>query len=219
MLDIEKGVMWMRFASDRLWMAVLVAIVGCAAPEASEPNPEILVVSSADSPLASNLPQNLPERKTETIFVEGEPQEITLNLYREDPIPVVTYYPDNLSVNSACSQEGCGVFFEWLEAQVHVFVPPAGTTFEELEMGVTGDRGLLASNGWQQREFNNSPSYPWETKNIQFYDSENNLLGSVHLGQSEGQVFRVTVVFPGDMGDGFAPRADMILKNLQVGAM
>lgn len=209
----------MRFGSDRLWIAVLLLIVGCTAPEASKPDSGNLVASSADSPLESNLSQNLPERKTETIFVEGEPQEITLELYQEDQIPVVTYYPDNLSVNSACSHEGCGVFFELLEAQVHVFFPPADTTFEELEMGVTGDRGLLASNGWQPREYSASTSYPWERKTVQFYDDEKNLLGSVHLGESEGRVFRVTVVFPGDMGDGFAPRADMILKNLQVGSM
>lgn len=216
----------MKFATDRLWMAGLVLIVGCTSPEASEPNPGSVAVSSVDSPLASNL----PERKTETVFVEGEPQEITLKLYQEDQIPVLTYYPDNISVRSACSHEGCGVSFELLQglsvsgsptdaplrARVHVFVPSAGTTLEELEAGVTGDGGVFAGKGWQQGVSSGSLSYPWEKKNMNFYHSEQNLLGSVHLGQSQGQAFRVTVVFPGDMGDGFAPRANVILNNLQV---
>ncbi|MDJ1180950.1 hypothetical protein PJF56_18995 [Roseofilum sp. BLCC_M91] len=216
----------MRFASDRLWLVGLILIMGCTAPEASEPNQESILVSSTEAQLASNL----PESKTETISVEGEPQEITLKLYQEDHIRVVTYYPENISVRSACSHEGCGVSFELLQglsvsalptdeplrARVHVFVPSANTTLEELEAGVTGDWGVFASNEWQQQPSNGSLSYPWETKNMNFFNYEKNLLGSVHLGESEGQVFRVTVVFPGDMGDGFAPRANVILNNLQV---
>ncbi|MDJ1173074.1 hypothetical protein [Roseofilum capinflatum] len=204
-----------KFLGDRLLGVGLVLMVGCSVPEASAPNPGSVAVSSAETSLVSDLPQT----KTETIFVEGEPQEITLKLYQQESIPVLTYYPENLMVNTACSDEGCGVFFEVPNAQVHVFFPPGEMTLEELEAGVTGDRGLLVSNGWQHQADYTEPEilvYPWMKKAIAFIHAEDNILGMVYLGQSQGQVFRVTLAYAGDMGDGFAPRAEIILRYLQV---
>lgn len=208
--------MMIGFLGDRLWIAGLVLMVGCSVPEASE-NPQASAVrASAEAPLVSNL----PETKRETILVEGEPQEITLKLYQQDYIPVLTYYPDSLTVNTACSDQGCGVFFEVPQAQVHVFVPPVQTTLQELEAGV--ELGLLVSNGWQQQATYTEPeilSYPWMKKAIAFTRYEDNILGMVYLGESQGRVFRVTLAYVGDMGDGFAPRAEMILRYLQVRSM
>ncbi|MDJ1180864.1 hypothetical protein PJF56_18545 [Roseofilum sp. BLCC_M91] len=203
--------MMSRFLGDRLWVVGLILMVGCSVPEASELPQGSVAVGSAEAPLVSDLPQ----MKTETILVEGEPQEITLKLYQQDFIPVLTYYPESLMVNTACGDEGCGVFFEIPNAQVHVFVPPVEMTLEALEASVTGDRGLLASNGWQHQADYTEPEilvYPWMQKAIAFTDYEDNILGMVYLGESQGQVFRVTVAYAGDMGDGFAPRAEIIRK-------
>jgi len=41
-------------------------------------------------------------------------------------------------------------------------------------------------------------------------------MGTVYIGESQGKAFRVTEHFPADFGDGFAPRASLILKHLQL---
>ncbi|WYL96503.1 MAG: hypothetical protein HEQ35_24260 [Gloeotrichia echinulata IR180] len=41
-------------------------------------------------------------------------------------------------------------------------------------------------------------------------------MGNVYIGQQNGKAFYVISQFPGEYGDGFSPRADLILQNLQV---
>ena len=57
--------------------------------------------------------------------------------------------------------------------------------------------------------------YRWAKEKIVFSKGKN-IVGNVYIGQQNDKVFYVISQFPGEYGDGFSPRADLILQNLQV---
>jgi hypothetical protein len=165
---------------------------------------------------------HLPATKPGTMVVEGESQDITLQLFSQPGVPLVTYYPDSLIAESICSGEGCGVWFypqATYEAEVHYFLPSGDPSIDDIDQAVTGDNGWLASNGWIASGEYTDPSYlayPWAQKVILFQGATAPVTGAIYIGEENGVAFRATVMFALEAGDGFAPIADMILSNTQI---
>lgn len=184
------------------------------------PAPDIAVSEELTSEAAISE-ETLPATKPGTVFIEGEPMEINLHLFTAPEMPLYTYYPEGMIAESTCYEESCSIIFTGFEdlARVAFFFPSAMTDLAEMEAMVMGPTGLVYENGWQiTGEYDEARylPYPWVKKMLTFVDPVNSALGSFYLGEANGRLFMVTVVFPAEFGDGFVPLANVIFENLQV---
>lgn len=164
--------------------------------------------------------------KTDTMSIEGEKTEITLKLYDEASQVFTTYYPENDFVTeSVSSGEGTSTRFYYnvtgtknKDVYLNVFLPNSATNLEQLEEWVTGKNGLVQSNRWKVVDQTQEVPYSWAKKKITFQQPQGgqNIIGEIYLGEAEGKVFYVITHYPAEYGDGFSPRANFILKELQI---
>lgn len=181
--------------------------------------------SSDRTPNSSTDSQSKPP--TKTVSDRWTQGKLTVKLYDQKAIPFTTYFPENdFVVESASSDEGTGVwFYSKVEgkkqelAYVHLFFPANSSTVAEMTKAVTGQRGLMETNKWTVRNRSQDVAYTWARERIDFdrpFNSQNNIMGTVYIGEHNGKAFRITEHFPADAGDGFAPRASIILQELQL---
>lgn len=167
-----------------------------------------------------------PRTKTDTISIEGEKSEVNLKLYDEVSPVFTTYFPEEAFVpESASSGEGTGTTFYYnvngtknQDVYVSVSFPTSPNNLEEVKKIVTGNGGLVQTNQWKVVEQTKEVPYSWAKEKMIFQKSQgsDNIVGEVYLGESEGKVFYVVNHYPAEYGDGFVPRSNLILKNLQV---
>jgi len=163
----------------------------------------------------------LPATKPVTVMVEGEPRAVTLQLYEQSGVPLVTYYPAAMSTAEACEVDGCFISFTYedLGAAVFFLLPAEAVVAADVEPYITGEEGLLAGNGWSvtgEHTQETALRYPWAKKMITFRSEETSAVGVAFLGELEGKAFAAVEVFPADAGDGFAPQAHAILSEIRM---
>jgi hypothetical protein len=204
--------------------AILLAIsFGCTTTFQNQVSPGNSVETTPPTTQTSyNSTTNRPATKTDTITVEGEKVPVTLRLYDQYSNLFTTYFPEkDFLAEGSSSGEGTGVRFianfggnRNDNAYVHVAFLNDFKTLDQLKSFVNGDKGLIASNKWQVVERTQEVPYAWAQEKIVFSQGKN-IVGNVYLGQQNGKVFYVITHYPVEYGDGFPPRADLILKNLQ----
>jgi len=160
----------------------------------------------------------LPERKTITLIVEGEPQPATFLLYQNPAYPLITYYPDSMDVEEFCDDDGCAIAFTNRSVgTATVFLFPAEvTTAAGMEPYITQ---VVSENDWQvngnydEGEF---LAYPWLRRIWVFQSEDWSVMGTAYFGEASGRGFGVLSVFPPDAGDGYAPRVGAMLDETQI---
>ncbi|PIG92961.1 hypothetical protein [Gloeocapsopsis sp. IPPAS B-1203] len=201
----------------------LLSITACSFPTIKNTNNSTSDINIRD--LAQDTQPTDTQKtptKTATIDIEGEQTTVSLQLYSH---PFFTTYPtqDFLS-ESVASGEGTAVWFyanfggtKNESAYVQFFFPGYAKTLDQLKQNwIEGENGLLASNGWQIIEVVGEVAYPWAKEKINFHQPEKNIIGTVYLGEAEGNAFYVVTHYPVEYGDGFVPRANVILQNLEI---
>lgn len=163
--------------------------------------------------------------KTDTISVEGEKSEVTLKLYDQARSAFTTYYPENDFIpDSDRIDEGTSAQFYFnagntlnKDVFVGMYFPTKPTTLEQLKQ-VAQERGLIQPNQWQQVNRTNDVPYSWAKEKIVYQrrGGSEPIQGEVYLGEADGKTFYVVTHYPAEYAEGFGPRADMILKNLDV---
>lgn len=169
-----------------------------------------------------NSTANRPATKTDSITVEGEKVPVTLRLYDQYSNLFTTYFPEKeFLAEGVSSGEGTGVKFianfggsKNENAYVQVAFLNDFTTLEQIRSFVNSKNGLLVSNAWQVVDRTQKVPYAWAKEKIAFSKGKNTV-GNLYLGQQNGKVFYVITHYPVEYGDGFPPRADLILRNLQ----
>ena len=166
-----------------------------------------------------------PSRKIDTMSVEGEKTEVTLKRYDQGSDVFTTYFPEkDFVAESRDFGEGTGAWFIYNVGErqnknvfVAMFFPAKATTLEQLKQ-VAQERRLLEANQWELVTRTKEVPYSWAKEKIVYKKrgSSQNLGGEVYVGEANGKAFYVITHYPAEYGDGFAPRADLILKNLQV---
>lgn len=166
-----------------------------------------------------------PTTKTAVISIEGEKTAIALRLYEEYKDLFTTYFPDkDFLPEGVSSGEGTGVRFianfggvRNNNAYVSVSFLNSLKNLGQLRRFVNSKSGLIAANKWRVISRTQNTGYPWAKEKIVFRQGRD-ITGRLYLGQRNGKVFYVITHYPVEYGDGFAPRADLILRNLQVGS-
>ncbi|WP_414566451.1 MULTISPECIES: hypothetical protein [unclassified Anabaena] len=203
---------------------LLLTFWGCTVTQSNQTSPGNST-GATPTPIQSsyNSKSDRPETKTATISIEGEETPINLRLYQEYSQLFTTYYPDEDFISEGVSSgEGTGVRFisnfdgnKNEDAYVSFSFLNSFQTLEQLRNFVNGASGLIASNGWQIVNQTQDASYPWSQEQIVFREGQD-ITGVIYLGEQNGKVFYAVTHYPLEYGDGFAPRADFILQNLQV---
>ena len=166
-----------------------------------------------------------PSTKTDIISIEGEKTQVTLKLYDKASGVFTTYYPEkDFIAQSRNLGEGTGTQFIYnvggrpnQNVFVALFFPTKATTLEQLKQ-VAQQRGLIQANQWQVVTQTPEVPYSWAKEKLVYKKrgSSQNLGGEVYVGEANGKAFYAVTHYPAEYGDGFGPRANLILKNLQV---
>lgn len=198
----------------------LLPVNACVA----QSNRPIISVSSPPSEVSTPVAQR-PETITTTLSVEGEPTEVELQLVDEASLPFTTYIPEGEFVEEvASSGDGSGVRFYFSptgtpneNAYLQIFFPTNAPDTATLRTELLGDQGLLAANGWEVIDRTPTTAYPWAEEQIVYEKttSEGAFTGTILIGKHQGKSFLAFTYYPVEYGDGFEPRASIILENIE----
>lgn len=212
-------------------IALSLTIASCgSSPQTQvqpDPNPTRSAIASANSGISDTNTAQPPDTKTETIYLEGEPYEITLQRFEDVAAPFTTYYAqDDIITDGVCSEEGCGFRFSAKTANnqpneaayLHFFFPQGSPSLASLrQMYITGKNSMMDRNpSWQTMEIlEDTEQYPWIQETTAFFDEETGAMGRIMLGRYNDQAIAIIEYMEGDYGDGFAPRFQTILENVE----
>lgn len=210
-------------------MAACVSASEKAVTKGTNSTTQTTATETSQSTQVAQTPPNTQQSRTKTdvISVEGEETEISLKLYDAASEVFTTYFPENDFVaESGGSGEGTGARFYFSAGgakneavYVHMFFPAQATSLEQIKKLVTQQGGLLQGNQWQVVNQTQEVPYSWAKEKITFYEqrtASEPIGGEVYIGESDGKAFYVITHYPAEYAEGFSPRADLILKNLQV---
>lgn len=208
----------MRFFALALVLALVLAL-GCAEPEPptppaspdAPPGPADTAAAAVPVPPAESFA--LPATLTDTLVVEGDPQPVTLRLVRVDEgaLPFATYIPEDLTPEAVASGEGQGHRFvmgnpaDAHHASLRLFVPAEGRGLGDPEAYARS----LAGEGVALEPMGDAA--PWVEAGYRWHAAGR--FGSVRAGTRNGRRFYVVEDVQEEMGDGFGPRAAMVLDH------
>jgi hypothetical protein len=212
---------------------LLAAVVACAPPSTQTPSasqdtqPESEASASDESsPEAQSYSEpSAPETKTAQISVEGETTEIELERFVSESSPFITYFPAEDFMPEAAGEskeEGDRFYFSPTgtpdqKAYVQIVFPEGASSSEDVKELVLGSKGLLVANNWDEVSQDSSSTYPWAVEEIVYEQNTEAEIytGVVYIGEQNGEAFYVVTHAPAEYGDGFNPRANIILENLE----
>jgi hypothetical protein len=224
-------------------LALVLSLGGCGDPADERPgasDPQPAAAPSADGgtggpatdgglddPVAAT---ERPERVTDSIAIEGMAETMELRLFRTPdgfPLPFSTYVPEDMDP-SADAAEGTTHFTAEFggarneDAFLHMYIFPEGTAAQEavaVMKGYKTSRGVPVSKGLEPiADDLPRPDLRWATEDAYrfLYESGNTwFTGTVGVGERDGRFYMIVRHFPQEYGDGFAPRAALILDRWQ----
>jgi hypothetical protein len=173
-------------------------------------------------PAEADAPAGRPAEQRRVVQIEGMDEEMRVVLYRAPdgfPIPFSTYVPDDFVPEETASGEGDAVAFvarfggyRNAEAAVRLIVAPPGMGREDMvamlrTLTAGMGAGLSATDDrlfdWSELEFRIEPR-PGRMEGIG---------GIAAVGERHGRSFVLIAHHPPEYGDGFAPRAGIILDE------
>jgi len=206
-----------------------VIVLGSVFGYVFSPRQQVIASSSVTAPKTMEISYSpksrKPTTKTAVIYIEGEKTAIALRLYDEYKNLFTTYFPhQDFLPEGVSSGEGTGARFianfggvRNNNAYVSISFLNSVKNLGQLRRFINSKSGLIAANKWRVISRTQNTAYPWAKEKIVFGQGRD-ITGTLYLGQQNGKVFYVITHYPVEYGDGFAPRADLILRNLQVGS-
>lgn len=218
----------------------LVPIAACASLNGlnfrQQPAEPIASTSPENSP-EQEPDKGRPDTKIITMNLEGTSTEVELTLFNQESIPFTTYYPTKDFVPEVLTtQTGTEVRLYFspagkkdTDAYVSFFLPNRDVSIEALQDWILGEQGMMVRNRWELVDRTDIVSYPWAEDKLIYQeamdfdtasatDSNTNpelVVGSVYIGQENGYTFYTLTHYPVEYGDGFEPRSNIVLENLQ----
>jgi hypothetical protein len=210
---------------------MLAATTACASLHSRESNfpglpPSPAASNSSTDASPSGPPDKVqPDSKIITMSLEGEASEVELKLFQHQALPFTTYYPAQaFTPEVRTSKDGVEVWFYFSptgvkdeNAYLSFFLPNRSTNVETMQNMILGDRGLLVDNQWELLDRTDIVSYGWAEEKLLYQHRKGGeqAVGAIYVGEEDGQAFYTLTHYPVEYGDGFEPRSNIILENLQ----
>jgi hypothetical protein len=202
-------------------------MAGCGgaddAPDA--PPPGIPADSTTEAGPTDAGHADRPDGRTDTVSIEGMAEPVELTLFRSPegfPLPFTAYVPTNMRPEI---EDGGARFIAAFggvanpDAFVHVFVFPAGTdrahALDAARAYETG-RGVPVSRGLEPVEDGGEaprPAWAIEAYRFRYQGVDGWFVGTIGVGEHGGRYFQIVRHYPAEYGDGFPPRADLVLET------
>jgi hypothetical protein len=210
--------------SPRPWLPVLLLAAGACGPRDTEP-------------ARAALPER-PATQPGVLRIEGMEEPVTFRLYRSPPdLPVhfSTYLPPDMIAEA--ESEGAGAAVRFVanfggrrdeRALLHLYVYPPGVADAqaraELQTFATS-RGVPRGGAEAidlETVIRRAPDveppprrFAWSVEEFPFFIETpgGTLVGNAALGFHGSRFLHVVIQYPQEMGDGFAPRAEHILRE------
>jgi hypothetical protein len=200
--------------------AALLLLAGCGG-EGGTPAPQPQPPAPVAQPAPADAASQRPATRTAEIEIEGTPEPVALRLYTPPagfPLRFTTYLPEEMEAETASSGEGDAVRFVArfggrLEprALVSLFVHPEGTD----ETAARQHADALAS-GAGRSGAGREQRHAWSIHERQ-YRGPGDVVGQVAVGRQGGRYYSISVEYPPEYGDGFAPRAQLVIDEIEWG--
>lgn len=175
---------------------------------------------SDDTPAAA-----LPQERLDTLEIEGQREPVALQLFTHEELPAAFYYPvGDFDPELVPSPVGFGVHFTATfggvrteEAAMRFFFPAIGTELNnpnELRTLVEEPGGIAEIEGIRLGDERVDAACEPLTycRNI---DSTTGQTGYIGLGSNDDQWYLVIIAYPVEFGDGFGPRARLLLDRME----
>jgi hypothetical protein len=209
-------------------LAGLLLVAACDPEPAGRPQADD-APAPVPSPTANNTPAagaDRPETRTDTLLLEGMPEPVELRLIRagQGPLPFSTYVPPDMQAE--VTEEGAVARFTAAfagrpraDAFLEVYLFPPGTGPEQ---AVASARdylpGQLGADAPRTGRFEGEEEAQPATLDsfvFTYRRQGQDYTGSIAVLRAAGRLVRVVQHYPAEMGDGFGPRTEMILRHWQ----
>jgi hypothetical protein len=201
----------MRFAA----VILILSVTGCRDPGSHEPaerSPaEVDTLAQSESPVT-------PAAREDTLWIEGIPELVVLSPFRTDtfPIPFRTYLPPGWRAEEIPEERTVAFIPDGplaRQARLSIRAYPQGMTLqdavERLHIRTTFD----AEAPQQTTVMPAEDRAAWAITEL--IASAGPMVARAGLGVVDGRFFEVVSRYPVEAGDGFGPRAAIILSELR----
>lgn len=217
-------------------LALLVPACSDGDTRRPETGPDTGAASAVDRSRGDSMPAasvdatgDRPERRTDTMRLEGMAEPVRLVLARaptDFPIRFSAYVPDDMTTRF--STEGDGAVMDVVAefggvrndlAFVHLYVFPEGTSEQAAEsaaLAYEAGHGLPVSQGLEPLSGDEATArMPWARTAYRFrYQARGQwFAGTLGIGRHAGRHFLLVRHYPAEYAEGFAPRADLVLRT------
>ncbi|TAE57916.1 MAG: hypothetical protein EAZ76_12935 [Nostocales cyanobacterium] len=202
---------------------LLINVTACNSNSQQQATSEKQVITENQTVVTDSQASPKPAQKTGKMLIEGEETEIELKLY-EQPKLFNTYFPsEDFLVESKTSEPQKEVKFianfggvKNENAYIQIVFPQSVKSVADVKKLITGKNGLMADKKWQIVTTKvNDKRYFWALEKIGFSKNPD-IIGDIYIGDKNGKIFYVITHFPIEYADGFSPREDLILQNLEI---
>lgn len=219
-----------RFVALLLVGAMISALSACVESEPPAKSDQSSRTSEQSSNgVSASTPSPSPEERPNTrimpISIEGRATEMELKLLDQPTLPFTTYFPSKDFVSQPLTtQEGSGVRLYFSpggkknsKIYIDLFIPAQAPNLEEMQDLILGDRGLLASNGWELVDRTDIVSYPWVKEKLIYQQTaqKETIVGAIYTGEYKGKAFYMLTHYPEKDSDRFTPRSTVVLESVQ----
>lgn len=202
-------------------VAAIVGVLIVATPEllespqnATEQNESAQVQNDRDMALHENealikedaFVVDRDETKTDTINIEGMPEEMTFILAQSEQLRISTYYPEDMI--SDVTDDKMSFFANFMGEKyeaAYIEIYGANSSIEE----------MLASFSDYEVTKKQQVDFFVPLSEEEYTIIKGDLVGIVSLFERSGMLFRIIIHYPVEYGDGFDPRASKIISELQ----
>lgn len=197
----------------------LILLVGaCGRTPEDEPT-----VAPTDDEDALEIPaHSMPDQRTETLIVEGESREVTLQLFESPESPVLIYYPEgDFAASEVRSGQAYGAHLVATfggsrndNAWIRFYFPHVSSrqnSPDALQMLIEEEDGIADIEGFQLSPVGGGGGCPGEARAWSIVSRDQS--GGICIGSRDDRYFLLIATYPPEYGDGFGPRQDLVMRN------
>lgn len=201
---------------------MLVVVLAAALASCGSDEPE----QATDDPAPrEDIAADLAPVKPDTLYVEGMPEPVTLQLYTVEQVPVATYFPQHdFEPEVVVSAEGTGVHFVASfggvrndDAWMRLFFPAPHSVLndaDQLQALVEEPGGLAEIEGFALEEREPGEPCPMASR-MWMVSTDDSRAGFMCVSSRGDRWLLAMAAHPLEYGDGFGPRAAVVLRELR----
>lgn len=188
-------------------------------------------MDAAAEPSAQSLPRerDRPATKLTIVMLDGQQAEVELELFNPIGFPLTFYTPVGVFTRELqSSAEGLRAQLSYQsdataftdpprQTYVSLTIPDEELTIDELRDRIVGETGLMVRQQWQMVDRTRVLTYSWAIERIDFQSTVAGqvYLGSIVLGDRDGQLFYTVTHYPQALRQEFLPLASLILETIE----